>query len=185
MLDGIMMGSFKPLLDFIRRGSVSIERTHDEMFLLSSTKSSSGAKASTNLRTMAKTERAVNKVRKIQYRLGYMSDEHAAVAARSGFFTNLSVSASDFRYATALAGPDIPMLKGKGTVDRKMEYEDLVPQLADGELLLEIDIGYIGQHGFLIVLQHRLITVSLFIWDQKVVTKTDEICIMQYSKCAA
>ena len=54
----IMMGSFKPLLDFIRRGSVSIERTHDEMFLLSSTKSSSGAKASTNLRTLAKTETA-------------------------------------------------------------------------------------------------------------------------------
>ena len=30
----IMMGSFKPLLDFIRWGSVSIERPHDEMFFV-------------------------------------------------------------------------------------------------------------------------------------------------------
>lgn len=148
----IMIGSFKPLLDYIRRTSSydDQQRPHYDVFASVVTNSSLGKRASINLRTMAKAERAVNRVRNVQYRLGYMSDEHAAVAAKSGFFSNLPVSASDFRYATAIAGPDVAMLKGKGVIDRRMDYEDLVPQLKDGEFLIEIDLGYIGHHCFLI-----------------------------------
>jgi len=149
----IMIGSFKPLLDYIRERSVfdDQQRPHYDFFASSVvTNSSLGKRASNNLRTMAKAERAVNRVRKVQYRLGYMSDEHAAVAVKSGFFSNLPVSASDFKYATAIAGPDVAMSKGKGVIDRRMDYEDLVPELKDGELLVEIDLGFIGHHGFLI-----------------------------------
>ena len=148
----IMIGSFKPLLDYIQKTSVNDQqRPHYDFFVSTVvTNSAKGAKASNNLKTMAKAERAVNSVRKIQYRLGYMSDEHAAVAIKSGFYANLPISASDFKYATAVAGPDIAMLKGKGVIDRRMDYEDLVPQLKDGEFLIEIDLGYIGHHCFLI-----------------------------------
>ena len=69
---------------------------------------------------MAKIERAVNRVRKVQYRLGYMADDHAVVATKSGFYRNLPISGSDFRYATTVYGPDIPMMKGKGKFDRKI-----------------------------------------------------------------
>jgi len=31
-----------------------------------------------------------------------------------------------------------------------MDYEDLVPLLSDGELLVEIDLGFVGYHCFLI-----------------------------------
>jgi hypothetical protein len=148
----IMIGSFKPLLDYIRRTSSydDQQRPHYDVFASVVTNSSLGKRASINLRTMAKAERAVNSVRKIQYRLAYMSDEHATVAIKSGFYANLPISASDFKYATAVAGPDIAMLKGKGVIDRRMDYEDLVPQLKDGEFLIEIDLGYIGHHCFLI-----------------------------------
>jgi hypothetical protein len=79
-----------------------------------------------------------------------MSDEHASVAAKSGFFINLPVSSADFKLATSISGPDIPMLKGKGTIDRHMDYVDLTPQLRDGELLVKIDLEFIGHHVFLI-----------------------------------
>ena len=50
----------------------------------------------------------------------------------------MPISGSDFRYATTVYGPDIPTLKGKGKCDRKIVYEDLVPQLTEGELLVGI-----------------------------------------------
>jgi hypothetical protein len=174
----IMIGSFKPLLDYIRKTSVDDQqRPHDDIFLLSKvTNSRLGAKASDNLRTMAKAERAVNRVRKLQYRLGFMSDEHAAVAAKSGFYSNLSVSASDFRYATAVSGYDIPMIKGKGVVDRKIEYEDLVPELQDGELLVEIDLGFIGNHCFLIGITLPFnYGVAIYLGNQKGVKKAENL----------
>lgn len=145
----IMIGSFRPLLDFIEKLGEPREQ-HEDIFFAATTISPAGAKASSNLKTMAKTERAVNRVRKIQYRLGFMSDEHASVAAKSGFFINLPVSSADFKLATSISGPDIPMLKGKGTIDRHMDYVDLTPQLKDGELLVEIDLAFIGHHVFLI-----------------------------------
>ena len=75
---------------------------------------------------------------------------HASVAAKSGFFINLPVSSADFKLATSISGPDIPMLKGKGTIDRHMDYVDLTPQFRDGELLVKIDLEFIGHHVFLI-----------------------------------
>jgi hypothetical protein len=144
----VMVGSLKPLLE-CREQSAEKSQSYTVNFL-HDTNSKGGAKSSVTLRTMAKTERAVNRVRKVQYRLGYMADEHAVVAAKSGFYKNLPISGSDFRYATSVYGPDIPMLKGKGKIDRKVVYEDLVPQLKDGELLVEIDLGFIGHHCFLI-----------------------------------
>jgi len=144
----IMIGSFRPLLDSIKK--LGEQQEQHDMFFASTTISSAGAKASSNLQTLAKMERAVNRVRKIQYRLGFMSDEHASVAAKSGFFINLPISAADFKLATSVGGPDIPMLKGKGTIDRHMEYVDLTPQLSDGQVLIEIDLGFIGHHVFLI-----------------------------------
>ena len=48
-----------------------------------------------------------------------MADDHAVVATKSGFYRNLPISGSDFRYATTVYGPDIPMMKGKGKFDRK------------------------------------------------------------------
>ena len=143
----IMIGSFKPLVDYIYRLG------EEQSCFLSSekiTNSAQGAKVSSHLKTMAKTERALNSVRRVQYRMGYLSDEHATIAARNGYFINLPVSSTDFRYASAVGGTDLAMSKGKGIVDRHMEYVDPVPELKDGELLVEIDIGYIGKCGFLI-----------------------------------
>ena len=39
--------------------------------------------------------------------MGFLSDEHATVAARNGYFVNLPVSSSAFRYASAVGGPDV------------------------------------------------------------------------------
>ena len=143
----IMIGSFKPLLDYIYQ----LGETQQFSFLSEKhTISAAGAKVSSHLKTMARTERALNSVRRVQYRMGFLSDEHATVAARNGFIINLPVSSSDFRYASAVGGPDVAMSKGKGVIDRHMEYIDPVPELKDGELLVEIDIGYIGKYGFLI-----------------------------------
>ena len=143
----IMIGSFKPLLDYIYQLG---EKQQFSFLSEKYTISAAGAKVSSHLKTMAKTERALNSVRRVQYRMGFLSDEHATVAARNGYFVNLPVSSSDFRYASAVGGPDVAMSKGKGVVDRHLEYIDPVPELKDGELLVEIDIGYIGKHGFLI-----------------------------------
>ena len=144
----IMIGSFQPLLD--RIFEMRDERETDHNFLTAE------AKASSTLKTMAKAERAVNKVRSVQYRMGFQSDEHASISCISGFYKNLPLSESDFRYSTAVAGPDISMMKGKGTIDRKIEYVDLVPELKDSELLFEIDIGFIGRHAFLIGISEPL-----------------------------
>ena len=174
----IMIGSFKPLLDYIQGASVNGQQRPQYDFFVSTvvTNSAKGAKASNNLRTMAKAERAVNRVRKIQYRLGYMSDEHATVAIKSGFYANLPISASDFKYATAVAGSDIAMLKGKGVIDRQMEYDDLVPELKDGELLVEIDLAYIGHHCFLIGITLPFnYGVAIYLGNQKGIKKAENL----------
>jgi hypothetical protein len=59
----IMIGSFRPLLDFIEKLGEPREQ-HEDIFFAATTISPAGAKASSNLKTMAKTERAVNRVRK-------------------------------------------------------------------------------------------------------------------------
>lgn len=134
----IMVGSLEPILKYLNDKA--------ETMLVSV-----GAKAKANLKTMAKTERAVNRVRRLQYRLGYQSDEHAHASISRGFVINIKdISTSDLRFAAAVGGPDIPMLKGKGTIDRSIEYYDRTAELQDGELLLEMDIGFLGQHAFLI-----------------------------------
>ena len=185
----IMIGSFRPLFEYIMSGADGQQRPPDNNFLLSEvTNSRLGAKASKNLQTMARAERAVNRVRKIQYRMGFMSDEHASVAAKSGFFSNLPVSASDFRYATAVAGPDIAMMKGKGVVDRQMEYYDLVPELKDGELLVEIDLGYIGQHCFLIGITLPFnYSIAIYLGNQKGIKKAENLyhAIMELKRVIA
>jgi hypothetical protein len=73
-----MIGSLKPFLDYIRGMSVfdDQQRPHYDFFASSVvTNSRLVVKTSKILRTMAKAERAVNSVCKVQYRLGYMSDE--------------------------------------------------------------------------------------------------------------
>jgi len=106
----IMIGSFKPLLDYIYQ----LGETQQISFLSEKhTISAAGAKVSSHLKTMAKTERALNSVRRVQYRMFFLSDEHATVAARNVFFINLPVSNSDFRYASAVGDLDVVMSKGK------------------------------------------------------------------------
>ena len=80
----VMVGSLKPLLE-CREQSAEKSQSYTVNFL-HDTNTKGGAKSSVTLRTMAKTERAVNRVRKVQYRLGYMADDHAVVSVKSGFY---------------------------------------------------------------------------------------------------
>ena len=134
----LMIGSFEPLVNYI-------EKLNSESVFLTKDMKSAAA-----LKTMSKIERDVNRVRRIQHRMGMMSDQHAGKSVRFGYFKNLPVPEKAFANATAVAGVDVSIAKGKGTIDRKMTYEDFVPMLGDGELCVEIDIGYLGIHGFLI-----------------------------------
>ena len=146
----LMIGSFRPLIDVL--SIPASDFLHLDKQSLATRKVSAKAKAVANLKSLAKTERKVLKVRRWQHRLGYQSDEHAAISLSKGFIINTrgDISAADFKYATEIAGHDIPMQKGKAKFDRKMVSFDPVPALGAGEIALEIDIGFNGSHAYLV-----------------------------------
>ena len=153
----LMIGSLKPLLDAIHSTSCDSDAGEevecDDYIALAMRrrKVPASKKAKENLKSLAKTERAVNRVRRVQHRLGFQSEEHAAISLKRGFFINVhkDVSHKDFQYASEIYGPDIAMAKGKFKYDRKIEAPDFVPELADGELVVEVDVGFNGPYAYL------------------------------------
>ena len=95
--DGIMMGSLRPLA---------------KAYSLLALKP---AKNPINLKSMAKFEKAVQKVHKEMRRLGYQSKEEAAISVSRGYYKNSKCSARDFKYAADGYGPPKYFKEGTAT----------------------------------------------------------------------
>ena len=129
---GIMVGSLRPLLS-----ACSVLVTHP-------------AKHPINLRSMAKYERAVNRVNKEMRRIGYQSKEEATISISRGYYKNSKCSARDFKYAADGYGPASFYKMGTATTSSKLPYDDKVTECGDNECVMETDIGTMGRRQFLI-----------------------------------
>ena len=99
--EGIMVGSLRPLLHAY---SVLALRP---------------AQHPINLKSMAKFEKAVQKVHKEMRRLGYQSKEEAIISILRGFYKNSICSARDFKYAAEGYGPSKYFKAGTTTTSSK------------------------------------------------------------------
>ena len=129
---GIMVGSLRPLLHAY---SVLALRP---------------AKHPINLKSMAKYEKAVNRVQKEMRRLGYQSKEEAAISISRGYYKNSKCSPRDFQYAADGYGPAGYFKAGTATTSSKLPYEDRVTECGNNECVMETDIGTMGRRQFLI-----------------------------------
>ena len=108
------------------------------------------AKHPINLKSMAKFEKAVQKVHKEMRRLGYQSKEEATISILRGFYKNSKCSARDFKYAAEGYGPSKCFKARTATTSSKLPYDDKVTECGENECVMETDIGTVGRRQFLI-----------------------------------
>lgn len=160
----VMLGSLLPLYNYL------FENQGAKIFAMKTFKSKK------HLQTMARFEKAVRAVRGIQHKLGFQSDDHASISIDRGYFKNVPINSKDFKLATVSYGPDVPMSKGKGIFSRKIEMEDMVSSLKEGECSGEADIHFIGKHAFLMtVIQPTFYGVLVYLGDKTGDMKGDKL----------
>ena len=107
------------------------------------------SKRKSYLNKQMKLERSINKIRRHQRRLGFQSDAHAEKGVAK-FWKNVKSNPADFRSATAIYGPDVACVQGKGTMDQQEKIDEYFDMVEKGQCVLELDIMETGPEHTLI-----------------------------------
>ena len=160
--NNVCIGSLKPLLEYVelKKNDYSYVSTSSDGQIYdnftgsfsSFCYASAGKKTVKQMKEVIKRDKLVNEIRRIQHRLGFVSDRHAEYLYKN-YIKGSNVDPTIFRYTTMAYGPDLTALSGKTIKVTEHGYEH-PPNLNPNELSCEMDIAYFNGYAEVLAVCH-------------------------------
>ena len=147
-LRDVCIGGLKPLLEYIeaKKNNVSLVTTsyNDEVYeglngcFSSFCYALAGKKTVKQMKETIKRDKLVGEVRRLQHRLGFVSDRNAEFIFKN-YVKNTNIDPTVFRYTTLAYGPDLATLSGKTAKVNEHGYQH-PSNLSPSQTSCEMDI---------------------------------------------
>ena len=158
----VCIGSLKPLLEHIeaKKNDISLLTTSydNEVYedlngcFSSFCYAAAGQKTVKQMKSTIKKDKLVGEIRRLQHRLGFVSDRHAEFIFKN-YIKNTNIDPTVFRYTTLAYGPDLATLSGKTVKVTEHGYEH-PSNLSPTQISCEMDIGFFNGYAEVIAVCH-------------------------------